>query len=168
MSLKKTKNYYPWSKCLTDGKRRQSLHLCLFATSTPAFKTKVQSFRCFFALFSGTLQIWYRLQTDRSPDVFNPTPGNLADGRLHRIRIHRVGKNLYVQVSHRHTEGFSIFLASSHRLKIMMKNYCSGTTLCLLIKKWLVKCNYIWEKFCLQNAKVQVQMNQSDLFFCCT
>uniref|UniRef100_A0A3B3UTL5 Contactin associated protein family member 5 n=1 Tax=Poecilia latipinna TaxID=48699 RepID=A0A3B3UTL5_9TELE len=43
------------------------------------------------------LQIWYHLQTDRSPDVFNPTPKNLADGRLHRIRIHRVGKNLYVQ-----------------------------------------------------------------------
>uniref|UniRef100_A0A3B3UTF6 Contactin associated protein family member 5 n=1 Tax=Poecilia latipinna TaxID=48699 RepID=A0A3B3UTF6_9TELE len=47
------------------------------------------------------LQIWYHLQTDRSPDVFNPTPKNLADGRLHRIRIHRVGKNLYVQDIHR-------------------------------------------------------------------
>lgn len=47
----------------------------------------------------GSLQIWYHLQTDRSPDVFSPALGNLADGRLHRIRIHRVGKNLYVQVS---------------------------------------------------------------------
>ena len=48
----------------------------------------------------GSLQIWYRLQTDRSPDVYSPAPGNLADGRLHRVRIHRVGKNLYVQVGH--------------------------------------------------------------------
>lgn len=51
------------------------------------------------ALCPGSLQIWYHLQTDRSPDVFSPALGNLADGRLHRIRIHRVGKNLYVQVS---------------------------------------------------------------------
>lgn len=53
----------------------------------------------FHALCPGSLQIWYHLQTDRSPDVFSPALNNLADGRLHRIRIHRVGKNLYVQVS---------------------------------------------------------------------
>lgn len=49
--------------------------------------------------FPGSVQIWYHLQTGKKPDVFTPTPSNLADGRLHRIRIHRVGKNLYVQVS---------------------------------------------------------------------
>lgn len=48
---------------------------------------------------TGSLQIWYHLQTDQSPDVFSPALNNLADGRLHRIRIHRVGRNLYVQVS---------------------------------------------------------------------
>lgn len=53
----------------------------------------------FHALCPGSLQIWYHLQTDRSPDVFSPALSNLADGRLHRIRIHRVGKNLYVQVN---------------------------------------------------------------------
>ena len=51
------------------------------------------------AFCPGSLQIWYHLQTGRDPDVFSPALGNLADGRLHRIRIHRVGKNLYVQVS---------------------------------------------------------------------
>lgn len=51
-----------------------------------------------FLPLTGSLQIWYHLQTDRNPDVFSPALNNLADGRLHRIRIHRVGRNLYVQV----------------------------------------------------------------------
>lgn len=53
----------------------------------------------FFLSVAGSLQIWYHLQTDQRPDVFSPALNNLADGRLHRIRIHRVGRNLYVQVS---------------------------------------------------------------------
>lgn len=71
----------------------------------------------FHALCPGSLQIWYHLQTDRSPDVFSPALNNLADGRLHRIRIHRVGKNLYVQVSreppHGHAGDFFLFLKIS-------------------------------------------------------
>ena len=59
---------------------------------------KRECYMPFHALCPGSLQIWYHLQTDRSPDVFSPALNNLADGRLHRIRIHRVGKNLYVQV----------------------------------------------------------------------
>ncbi|XP_077583555.1 contactin-associated protein-like 5 isoform X2 [Stigmatopora nigra] len=49
---------------------------------------------------NGSLQIWYHLQTDRKPDVFCPTAANLADGRLHRVRIHRVEQKLHVQVDH--------------------------------------------------------------------
>lgn len=69
------------------------------------------------AVCPGSLQIWYHLQTDRSPDMFSPVLGNLADGRLHRIRIHRVGKNLYVQVSRTETlKGHSgNFLTFPHR-----------------------------------------------------
>ncbi|KAM6984982.1 contactin-associated protein-like 5 [Aplochiton taeniatus] len=47
---------------------------------------------------NGSLQIWYRLHLDRTPDVFSPRLGSLADGRLHRIRIHRERKDVYVQI----------------------------------------------------------------------
>uniref|UniRef100_A0A3Q0T1B6 Contactin associated protein-like 5a n=1 Tax=Amphilophus citrinellus TaxID=61819 RepID=A0A3Q0T1B6_AMPCI len=48
---------------------------------------------------NGSLQIWYHLQMHRSPDMFSPILSNLADGQLHRVRIHREGKDLYVQVT---------------------------------------------------------------------
>eukprot|EP00066_Takifugu_rubripes_P021577 XP_011610843.1 PREDICTED: contactin-associated protein-like 5 [Takifugu rubripes] len=55
------------------------------------------SSQLFVGRLTWSLQIWYHLQTDRSPDVFSPAPNNMADGRLHRVRIHRVGRSLYVQ-----------------------------------------------------------------------
>lgn len=73
----------------------------------------------FHSLCPGSLQIWYHLQTDRSPDVFSPAMSNLADGRLHRIRIHRVGNNLYVQVSNGHMES-----------SIRIRNYCTSICNC--------------------------------------
>lgn len=54
---------------------------------------------CVLLLCVGRLQIWYYLQTHRTPDVFSPILSSLADGQLHRIRIHREDKDLYVQVS---------------------------------------------------------------------
>lgn len=74
-----------------------------FATSQrPAMLLTVSTFsQQYIAVIlakNGSLQIWYHLQTDRNPDVFSPALNNLADGRLHRIRIHRVGRNLYVQI----------------------------------------------------------------------
>ncbi|KAM6985877.1 contactin-associated protein-like 5 [Aplochiton taeniatus] len=47
---------------------------------------------------NGSLQIWYRLHLDRRPHVFSPRPSSLADGQLHGIRIHRVGKEVYIQI----------------------------------------------------------------------
>uniref|UniRef100_A0A8C7XTA9 Contactin associated protein family member 5a n=1 Tax=Oryzias sinensis TaxID=183150 RepID=A0A8C7XTA9_9TELE len=88
-----------------DSRAREDVAFSFVTSQRPAMlltvSTSGQRYIAVILARNGTLQIWYRLQTDRSPDVFNPTPGNLADGRLHRIRIHRVGKNLYVQDVHR-------------------------------------------------------------------
>lgn len=48
---------------------------------------------------AGSLQIWYRLNREKEADVFTPPSGNLADGLLHRVQIHREGRDMYVQVS---------------------------------------------------------------------
>lgn len=48
---------------------------------------------------SGSLQIWYRLHKEQRPSVFSPVLTSLADGKLHRLRLHREGKDVYVQVS---------------------------------------------------------------------
>lgn len=48
---------------------------------------------------TGSLQIWYRLNREKEPDIFMPTSLNLANGELHRVQIHREGRDMYVQVS---------------------------------------------------------------------
>lgn len=47
---------------------------------------------------TGSLQIWYRLNREKEPDIFTPTSFNLANGELHRVQIHREGRDMYVQV----------------------------------------------------------------------
>uniref|UniRef100_A0A3B4AFM4 Contactin associated protein like 3 n=1 Tax=Periophthalmus magnuspinnatus TaxID=409849 RepID=A0A3B4AFM4_9GOBI len=49
---------------------------------------------------NGSLHIWYHLKKNMSPEVLSPSPSDLADGQLHRVRIHRVSGNVYVQVRH--------------------------------------------------------------------
>lgn len=47
---------------------------------------------------AGSLQIWYRLNRDKEPDIFTPMSLNLANGELHRVQIHREGRDMYVQI----------------------------------------------------------------------
>uniref|UniRef100_A0A3Q3N890 Contactin associated protein family member 5 n=1 Tax=Mastacembelus armatus TaxID=205130 RepID=A0A3Q3N890_9TELE len=85
----------------SSSRAREDIAFSFATSQRPAMLLTVSTFsQQYIAVIlakNGSLQIWYQLQTDRSPDVFSPALGNLADGRLHRIRIHRVGKNLYVQ-----------------------------------------------------------------------
>uniref|UniRef100_A0A8C4EL35 Contactin associated protein-like 5a n=1 Tax=Dicentrarchus labrax TaxID=13489 RepID=A0A8C4EL35_DICLA len=87
----------------SSSRAREDVAFSFVTSQKPAMLLTVSTFnQQYIAVIlakNGSLQIWYHLQTDRSPDVFSPALNNLADGRLHRIRIHRVGKNLYVQVS---------------------------------------------------------------------
>uniref|UniRef100_A0AAQ6AJ42 Contactin associated protein-like 5a n=1 Tax=Amphiprion ocellaris TaxID=80972 RepID=A0AAQ6AJ42_AMPOC len=91
------------SSVSTDSRAREDVAFSFVTSQRPAMLLTVSTFsQQYIAVIlarNGSLQIWYHLQTDRSPDVFSPALNNLADGRLHRIRIHRVGKNLYIQVS---------------------------------------------------------------------
>uniref|UniRef100_A0A8P4K725 Contactin associated protein-like 5a n=1 Tax=Dicentrarchus labrax TaxID=13489 RepID=A0A8P4K725_DICLA len=86
----------------SSSRAREDVAFSFVTSQKPAMLLTVSTFnQQYIAVIlakNGSLQIWYHLQTDRSPDVFSPALNNLADGRLHRIRIHRVGKNLYVQI----------------------------------------------------------------------
>ncbi|KAM9342700.1 LOW QUALITY PROTEIN: contactin-associated protein-like 5 [Pholidichthys leucotaenia] len=89
------------SSASADSRAREDVAFSFVTSQRPAMLLAVGTFSLqYIAVIlarNGSIQIWYHLQTDRSPDVFSPTPSNLADGRLHRVRIHRVGKNLYIQ-----------------------------------------------------------------------
>ncbi|XP_068186005.1 contactin-associated protein-like 5 [Antennarius striatus] len=86
----------------SSSRAREDVAFSFVTSQRPAMLLTVSTFsQQYIAVVlakNGSLQIWYHLQTDRSPDVFSPALNNLADGRLHRIRMHRVGKNLYVQI----------------------------------------------------------------------
>ncbi|XP_060890024.1 contactin-associated protein-like 5, partial [Labrus mixtus] len=86
----------------SSSRAREDVAFSFVTSQRPAMLLTVSTFsQQYIAVIlanNGSLQIWYHLQTDTSPDVFSPALGNLADGRLHRVRIHRVGKNLYVQI----------------------------------------------------------------------
>uniref|UniRef100_A0A672GYR0 Contactin associated protein-like 5a n=1 Tax=Salarias fasciatus TaxID=181472 RepID=A0A672GYR0_SALFA len=87
----------------SSSRAREDVAFSFITSQSPAMLLSVSTFsQQYIAVIlarNGTLQIWYHLQTHRKPDVFSPLLGNLADGLLHRVRIHREGKDLYVQVS---------------------------------------------------------------------
>ncbi|KAM3608349.1 uncharacterized protein V6R79_023575 [Siganus canaliculatus] len=86
----------------SSSRAREDVAFSFVTSQRPAMLLTVSTFsQQYIAVIlakNGSLQIWYHLQTDRKPDVFSPALNNLADGRLHRIRIHRVGKHIYVQI----------------------------------------------------------------------
>ncbi|XP_076011126.1 contactin-associated protein-like 5 [Genypterus blacodes] len=85
----------------SSSRARENMAFSFVTYQSPAMLLTVSTFSQQYITVilatNGTLQIWYHLQVDRNPDVFSPTYSNLADGRLHRIRIHREGKDVYVQ-----------------------------------------------------------------------
>ncbi|XP_056890144.1 contactin-associated protein-like 5 [Takifugu flavidus] len=86
----------------SSSRAREDVAFSFVTSQRPAMLMTVSTFSqqhiAVILAMNGSLQIWYHLQTDRSPDVFSPAPNNMADGRLHRVRIHRVGRSLYVQI----------------------------------------------------------------------
>uniref|UniRef100_A0A673X6G2 Contactin-associated protein-like 5 n=1 Tax=Salmo trutta TaxID=8032 RepID=A0A673X6G2_SALTR len=80
-----------------NSRARENMAFIFMTTQSPAMLLTVSTFsQQYIAVIlarNGSLQIWYHLHVDRRPDVFSPRPTSLADGRLHRIRIHREGKD---------------------------------------------------------------------------
>uniref|UniRef100_A0AAR2L5J2 Contactin associated protein-like 5a n=1 Tax=Pygocentrus nattereri TaxID=42514 RepID=A0AAR2L5J2_PYGNA len=85
------------------SKSRDNMALSFLTTQSPAMLLTINTFsQQYVAIIlarNGSLQIWYRLHKERRPSVFSPVLTNLADGELHRLRLHREGKDVYVQVS---------------------------------------------------------------------
>ncbi|KAM9801747.1 contactin-associated protein-like 5 isoform 1-T1 [Syngnathus typhle] len=86
----------------SSSRAREDFSFSFITSQSPALLLSVSTLsRQYIAVIvarNGSLQIWYHLQTDRKPDVFCPAATNLADGRLHRVRINRVEEKIYVQV----------------------------------------------------------------------
>uniref|UniRef100_A0A8C6TKU7 Contactin associated protein-like 5a n=1 Tax=Neogobius melanostomus TaxID=47308 RepID=A0A8C6TKU7_9GOBI len=94
----------PASSVSTESlsRAREDMAFSFSTTHTPAMlltlSTHSQQYIAITLAKNGSLQIWYHLKKSPHPDVLSPSSSNLADGRLHRIRINRVSSNVYVQV----------------------------------------------------------------------
>ncbi|KAG5283781.1 hypothetical protein AALO_G00046070 [Alosa alosa] len=81
---------------------RENVAFSFVTTQAPAMLLTIgtfsQQYMGIILARNGSLQIWYRLHEEGKPDVLTPTSCSLADGRLHRVRIHREAKDVYVQV----------------------------------------------------------------------
>ncbi|KAA0707578.1 Contactin-associated protein-like 5 [Triplophysa tibetana] len=57
---------------------------------------------------TGSLQIRYKLNQEKGPEVFSPKPAGLADGRFHWVKISRKGQELLVQIDSTITQQYSL------------------------------------------------------------
>ncbi|CAB1346964.1 unnamed protein product [Coregonus sp. 'balchen'] len=101
-SVMQNRSFQASSVYRENSRARENMALIFMTTQSPAMLLTVSTFsQQYIAVIlarNGSLQIWYHLHVDRRTDVFSPRPTSLADGRLHRIRIHREGKDVYLQI----------------------------------------------------------------------
>uniref|UniRef100_W5L3K4 Contactin associated protein-like 5b n=1 Tax=Astyanax mexicanus TaxID=7994 RepID=W5L3K4_ASTMX len=85
-----------------SSKSRENVAFRFLTTKAPAMLMSVttyhQQYMAIILAHNGSLQIWYKLNREKQPDVFTPTQHSLANGKLHRIQLHREGRDMYVQV----------------------------------------------------------------------
>ncbi|XP_036396204.1 contactin-associated protein-like 5 [Megalops cyprinoides] len=85
-----------------DTKSRANMAFSFLTSRSPAMllatSSYSQQYMAVTLAHNGSLQIWYRLRKDGAPDLFTPKSTSLADGQLHWVRIHREGKDVYVQI----------------------------------------------------------------------
>ncbi|XP_041726224.2 contactin-associated protein-like 5 [Coregonus clupeaformis] len=81
---------------------RENVAFSFLTTHTPAMllcvSTYHQQYLAIILANNGSLQIWYRLNREKRAEIFTPKASSLADGQLHRVQVHREGKDLYVQI----------------------------------------------------------------------
>uniref|UniRef100_A0A674F396 Contactin-associated protein-like 5 n=1 Tax=Salmo trutta TaxID=8032 RepID=A0A674F396_SALTR len=86
-----------------NGESRENVAFSYLTTHTPAMllcvSTYHQQYLAIILANNGSLQIWYRLNREKRAEIFTPKVSSLADGQLHRVQVHREGKDLYVQVN---------------------------------------------------------------------
>ncbi|KAG9261095.1 contactin-associated protein-like 5 [Astyanax mexicanus] len=85
-----------------SSKSRENVAFRFLTTKAPAMLMSVttyhQQYMAIILAHNGSLQIWYKLNREKQPDMFTPTQHSLANGKLHRIQLHREGRDMYVQV----------------------------------------------------------------------
>uniref|UniRef100_A0A8C1QDI3 Contactin associated protein-like 5b n=1 Tax=Cyprinus carpio TaxID=7962 RepID=A0A8C1QDI3_CYPCA len=71
---------------------RESIAFSFLTTQTPAMLLTVntyhQQYMAIILAHNGSLQIWYRLNRDKEPDIFTPMSLNLANGDILRMSRH--------------------------------------------------------------------------------
>uniref|UniRef100_A0A4W5QPQ6 Contactin associated protein-like 5b n=1 Tax=Hucho hucho TaxID=62062 RepID=A0A4W5QPQ6_9TELE len=86
-----------------NGESRENVAFSYLTTHTPAMllcvSTYHQQYLAIILANNGSLQIWYRLNREKRAEIITPKVSSLADGQLHRVQVHREGKDLYVQVN---------------------------------------------------------------------
>uniref|UniRef100_A0A8C7D0Y0 Contactin-associated protein-like 5 n=1 Tax=Oncorhynchus kisutch TaxID=8019 RepID=A0A8C7D0Y0_ONCKI len=92
----------PQCKKGDQSSSRQPIHSHFLTTRTPAMllcvSTYHQQYLAIILANNGSLQIWFHLNREERAEIFTPKASSLADGQLHRVQVHREGKDLYVQV----------------------------------------------------------------------
>uniref|UniRef100_A0AAY4DU31 Contactin-associated protein-like 5 n=1 Tax=Denticeps clupeoides TaxID=299321 RepID=A0AAY4DU31_9TELE len=119
-----------------SSKSRESIAFSFLTNQAPAMLLTVstyhQQYMAVILSLNGSLQIWYQLNREKRPDVFIPHPYGLANGQLHRVQIHREGKDMYVKVMHHVLEVIrtslakSCFIGSCNRVVIMKSSAFIG------------------------------------------
>ncbi|XP_023670576.1 contactin-associated protein-like 5 [Paramormyrops kingsleyae] len=91
---------------------RENVALSFRTTQTPAMlltaSTVYQQYMAIILARNGSLQIWYRFNRERKPDVFMPATGSLANGQLHWVRVHRDGRDVYLQIDNDINQKYSL------------------------------------------------------------
>ncbi|KAB5526222.1 hypothetical protein PHYPO_G00149200 [Pangasianodon hypophthalmus] len=85
-----------------SSRSRENVAFRFLTTKSPAMLMTVttyqQQYMAIILAHNGSLQIWYKLKREKEPDVFTATEHSLANGQLHRVQLHREGRDMYVQV----------------------------------------------------------------------
>ncbi|KAG2459009.1 CNTP5 protein, partial [Polypterus senegalus] len=84
------------------SKSRESISFSFLTARTPAMlfflNTYHQEYMAVILSRNGSLQIWYRLNKLKEPDIFFTNTVNLANAQVHQVQINREGRDIYVQI----------------------------------------------------------------------
>lgn len=68
-----------------------------------------------FSIPLGSLQIRYKLDSHRDPDIFSINFKSMADGQLHRVKIKREEEKLFVEVMTERTKDLDVTKEGKHK-----------------------------------------------------
>ncbi|XP_038835393.1 contactin-associated protein-like 5 [Salvelinus namaycush] len=96
-----------------NGESRENVAFSFLTTHTPAMllcvSTYHQQYLAIILANNGSLQIWFHLNREKRAAIFTPKASSLADGQLHRVQVHREGKDLYVQIDKDIIQKYNLF-----------------------------------------------------------